>query len=233
MLDGVTVDDLTDHFLKVATDGGRGSELSDTLREFFHDARNRLNSLKIGLYVARRDARREQGAVWEELDLSYRGLERLVDRIQTICRPVELAPIHSDLGHWLDERRAFWSSRFGERRGRIEWAPPTTPAVGWFDPMRLIQALDALVCWRAGEGGRDDPARLAWRAGASQFHVEWSEPQRRVDEPLEGREGRAVSMTLPLLARIIAAHAGSMEVSTRGGLVIRLTWPLGRAENGG
>jgi hypothetical protein len=233
MLDGVAVDELTDHFLRVATDSGGSDELSRTLRDFFHDASNRLNSLKIGLHVARRAAEPGQAHVWDELDLSYRGLEVLIERLQTICRPLGLAPVCGDLGHWLDERRALWTCRFAERGGRIEWAPPRVPAIGWFDPMRIVQGLDALVTWRAGDRERGEPARLSWGADGSHFHLEWSEQGPRVDEPLESREGRSVSMTLPLLARIITAHAGSMTVSKRGGLVIRLAWPLDRADAAG
>ena len=103
MLYGVAVDELTGHFLQIATDRGKSGELARTLREFFHDASNRLNSLKIGLYIGRRDASPAQGAVWEELDQSYRGLEQLIDRLQTICRPLELTPVRGDLGEWLED----------------------------------------------------------------------------------------------------------------------------------
>ena len=98
--------------------------------------------------------------------------------------------------------------------------------------MRLIQGLDALVAWRAGEGGLDRPVRLGWGTDGSHFHLEWSEPGSAIDGPLEGREGRSVSMALPLLARVVAAHDGSFVVSRRGGLVIRLAWPLDRADSG-
>ena len=224
MLDGVVVDDLTRHFLHVAADDGRSKELSQTLRVFFHDARNRLNSLKIGLYLARRAASMT-GAIWDELDQSYRGLEQLVDRLQTICRSVELAPISGDIGNWLEERRSSWTSRLGTTGRRLDWAPPAMPAIGYFDPRRLIEGLDALVGWRAGEGGHDGPVLLTWRRVDDHFHLEWSEEGLRPDEPLEGRDGRSVSMALPLLASIMTAHGGSLSVSSRGGLVVRMTWP--------
>ncbi len=162
MLNGVMVDDLTGHFLRVATDDDGSRELAQTLRGFFHDARNRLNSLKIGLYLARRAAAPPQRKVWEELDQSYRGLEQLVDRIQTLCRPMELSPVTDDVRPWLEERRALWSSQLGAAGRTLHWAPPPSPAVGRFDPMRLIQGLDALVGWRASGEGRGEAARIAW-----------------------------------------------------------------------
>ena len=232
MLDGVVVDDLTGHFLRIATDAGRSRELSQTLRAFFHDARNRLNSLKIGLYLARRGAAVGHRFVWDELDLSYRGLELLVDRLQTICRPVELAPVVGDLGPWLEDRRAFWVSRLGAVGRPLNWSPPSAPALGRFDPMRLIQGLDTLVAWRAGEAVGREPARLSWGSDATHFHLEWSEEGPSPEEPLEGREGRPVSMALPILTQVMTAHDGSLAISRRGGLVVRLAWPIGGAVPG-
>lgn len=231
MLDGVVVDDLTRHFLQVAADDGRSTELSETLRVFFHDARNRLNSLKIGLYLARRAAT-ITGAIWDELDQSYRGLEQLVDRLQTICRPVELSPISGDVGHWLEERRPIWTSRLGTVGRRLDWTPPAMPALGYFDPRRLIEGLDALVAWRAGEAGNDGPVLLTWGRVDDHFHLEWSEEGSAPQEPLEGRDGRSVTMALPLVAHIMTAHGGSLSVSSRGGLVVRMTWPTTRVSPG-
>ncbi len=227
MLDGVTVDDLTGHFLRIATDRAGCRDLAQSLRGYFHDARNRLNSLKIGLYLARRGAPAPQRRVWEELDQSYRGLEQLVERLQTLCRPLELSPISDDLGPWLEERRESWTSQLAAAGRGFEWAPPPAPAVGRFDPMRLIQGLDALVAWRASADGRGRSARLAWGSDATHLRLEWSEEGPSVDGPLEGRDGRSLSMVLPILAQLMTALGGSLAVSKRGGLVVRLAWPTG------
>jgi hypothetical protein len=232
MLNGVDVDDLTGHFLKIATDRGSGGDHTEILWTFFHDARNRLNSLKIGLHLARRGGTPESGMIWDELDRSYRGLEQLIDRLQTICRPLELVPVMGDLGHWLEERRAYWTSRLGKAGRGLDWAPPVSPAVGWFDPTRLIHGLDALVAWRADEGRATLPARLSWWSDPAGLHVEWSEPGARPSEPIEGGDGHPNSMVLPLLAHILSAHGGSVAIEDRGGLVVRLAWPAERIERG-
>ncbi|HEY2159490.1 MAG TPA: hypothetical protein VGH33_27945 [Isosphaeraceae bacterium] len=231
MLNGVAVDDLTGHFLRIAIDSACGRDLAQTLRGYFHDARNRLNSLKIGLYLARRAASPPHRRVWEELDQSYRGLEQLVDRLQTLCRPMELSPVTGDVGAWLEERRDLWASQLGAAGRSLGWEPPPSPAVGRFDPMRLIQGLDALVDWRASAEGRGEAVRIAWGADSTYLHIEWSEDGPSVDGPLEGREGRSVSLVLPILAQTMAAHDGSLAVSQRGGLVVRLAWPAGAAES--
>jgi hypothetical protein len=227
MLNGVVVDDLTGHFLRIATDRRGSCDLAQTLRGFFHDARNRLNSLKIGLYLAHRAASPPHRRVWEELDQSYRGLELLVDRLQTLCRPLDLTPIEGDLRPWLEERREHWSSLLGAAGRTLEWAPPPAPAVGRFDPMRLIKGLEALVAWRACEEGRGKAVRIAWGADSTRLRLEWSEEGPGVDEPLEGRDGRSVSMVLPILAQLMTALGGGLEVAKRGGLVVRLEWPAG------
>ena len=231
MLQGVEVDDLTGHFLAVAADGDRSRDLSQSLRVFFHDVRNSLNALKIGLYIARRGVA-GRVATWDELDQSYRGLEQLIDRLQTICRPIELSPITGDIGPWLEESRPSWTSRLAAIGRRLDWSPPPAPAIGRFDPRRLIQALDALVAWRAGEGGSDEPARLAWSGDAERLHIEWSEDGPAPAEPLEGRDCRPITMALPLLAHVMTAHGGSLAVSRRGGLVVRLSWPTANVEAG-
>jgi hypothetical protein len=225
MLQGVVVDDLTEQFLGVATDNVRGRELYQILRVFFHDARNRLNSLKIGLYLARRTAHESHRGLWTELEQSYQGLERLVERLQAVLRDSEIAPVAANIGPWLEERRYLWSSWLGAKGRSLEWVPPDSPVFGCFDPMRLVQGLDALVSWRSGEGIVGETCRLSWRDDANQFLIEWTEEGSTVPEPLEGREGRSVSMVLPMLAHIMAAHGGSLFVMKRDGLVVRLSWP--------
>ena len=69
------------------------------------------------------------------------------------------------------------------------------------------------------------PAGLAWGGDAREFSVEWAEDWSPPDEPFEGSDGRSVSLALPLLAHIVTAHGGSIDVTSRGGLVVRLTWP--------
>jgi hypothetical protein len=232
MLNGVVVDDLTGHLLEIATDRRRMGDLTDTLTTFFHDARNHLNSLKIGLHFARRGATDGPRMIWDALDQSYRGLELLVDRLQQICRPLELVPISGDLGHWLEERRACWTSNLEKASRGLDWAPPASPAIGWFDPMRLIEGLDALVAWRSVEVGQSPTARLAWWSDDGVLHIEWSEPDNCPSEPLEGGDGRTNSMVIALLAHILSAHAGTVAVEGRSGLVIRLAWPAQRIEPG-
>jgi hypothetical protein len=227
MLQGVMVDDLTHGFLKVATDPVGGHALAQNLRVFLHDVRNRLNSLKIGMYLARRSVNDVQAGLWSELDQTYRGLEQMVDRIQAVCRTPEISPISSDLGPWFEERRPVWMLWLDSGGRRLELAPPSEPATGSFDPWRLIQALDALISWRANDERLGDRARLAWNCDETHFCIEWAERSFHFNKALEGGDGRSVSLALPFLAHVMKAHGGVISVSASDGLVIRITWPRG------
>lgn len=226
MLDGLVVDDLTQRFLGLAVDRERSGEVYETLRGFFHDARNRLNSIKIGLYLAKRGGTESQALVWSELDASYQGLETLIERLQSLCRPAELSVVRGDLGPWLEGRRPHWEQILSERRKTLEWVAPCSMSEGQFDPSRLVQALDALVAWRANSGTVGGLHRLAWWERDGNLVIEWVEDRPGLTEPVEGWEGRSVSMALPLLAQVVDAQGGSLSVSKANGLNIRLTWPV-------
>jgi hypothetical protein len=225
MLHGVIVDDLTNGFLKVATDPMGGQSLSEGLRVFFHDVRNRLNTLKIGIYLAKRNVQDAQAGLWSELEQTYRGLEQLVERIQTICRPPEISTIASDLGPWFEERRQVWTLWFDSGGSRLELSPPDEPATGRFDAWRLIQGLDALISWRAADARPGGRARLTWGCDPTHFSIEWAEESSQLSRPLEGGDGRSVSLALPLLAHVMNAHGGVISVSGSDGLIVQMTWP--------
>ena len=230
MLHGVTVDDLTDGFLKVATDPMGGQALSQNLRVFFHDVRNRLSNLKIGIHLARRNASESQTGLWTELDHTYRGLEQLVERVQSICRSPEITTISSDLRPWFEERRRFWTLLLDTGGTRFEMVPPPEPATGRFDPCRLIQGLDALVAWRAADV-RVGRVRLTWGCDLTHFSIEWAEDSSGLTGPLEGGDGRSISLALPLLAHVMMAHGGDISVQGYERLIIRLRWPRGLGAN--
>ncbi len=225
MLNGVVVDPLTDEFLGVATDLDLGRSIHDTLRHYLHDARNRMSFLKMSLYLAKKDSAGVGEGVWTELNQSYCGLETLVDRVESICRPSTFSPVTGRLGSWLKERRATWTGWLESRGRSLEWDPPETEDSGRFDPKRLIEGLDALIRWRSNAGRDGERARLSWGVDGDHLFLVWSEPAARCDEPIEGRESRALSLAFPLLARVMADHRGSLDVSSAEGLTVGLTWP--------
>ncbi len=226
MLHGVVVDSLTKSFLDLALNPVPCGDLHESLRGFFHDARNRLNLIRIGLYLAKRAGTEDQNDLWSELNHNYRGLEVLYDRVQTLIRPGTFEPAAADLGAWLEDRRPTWTSWFEERGRSLLWCPPSQEALGWFDPNRFLHGLDALLSWRSSVAGPGQPSRLSWSASKTEFEVEWFEENAPLSEPLEGKDGRPISMAIPLLARLMASHSGTVSVENYGGFIVRLAWPI-------
>lgn len=227
MLEGVVIDPLTEGFLGVAKDPAARPQVAEALRVFFHDARTHLNSVKLDIYLAKRFSAEPGGGIWPELDHCYSGLENLLDRVQTICKPAGRGHVTGDLATCLDGRRPTWEEWLRREGRSLDWLIPEGRTLGRFDPKDLIQGLDALIGWRAATGAPGMPARLASGLDGGVLWVEWSEPSASLEEPIEGREGRSVSMAFPLLARSMATLGGDFMVANKGGLVVRLTWPAG------
>lgn len=205
---------------EIATDPARVEALGEGLREFCHAFRNRLNLIQLSLHLARKAVEPDDDR-WDALEGHYRAIERSMDQIQTLCRPIELRPVRLDLRLLLEDRRPVWTSWLGRRGIALELQPAASPIVADFDPSRLGPALDALVGWRSEVAPGGTTVRLAWSAFAGRVHLCWDE------EGLEG-SGPASTSSLPLalLARVIAVHRGTIERQTRAGFRIEMAWPL-------
>jgi len=217
---------LTAALFRLVSDPAQVSGLHEILGVFCHHCRNTLNGMKLTFHLVKRGPPQSIPEGWGELEARYQELEQLVDRIQLICRPMALSPIRTSLGLLLEERRGSWAEALSRRDRRLEWVPPSEPAVGDFDPLRLGQGLDALVAWRSEVGEPGRPVQLRWTADDGHFQLVWEEPGVVGLEPSAGGADRFESLALPLMARVIAAHRGTLDVANRDGLRVSLRWPL-------
>ena len=224
-LEGVEVDDLTRSCLDIAATPEESDRLYGKLRSFFHDSRNRLNQLKLGLYVARRSGDAPTESQWDHLERSYGSLEQLIERLQMILRPTSLDAVDADLTTLLNERRASWTDWLARTRSCFDRPSSLKPITGRFDPIRMAQGLDALASWRHEQLAEFSTVRLRWGCQDESLFVVWEEMGSVVSVPLEGGTGQDVTLALPLLTRIIAAHGGHVEVAERNGLRVELRWP--------
>ena len=226
------IGDLAASLLRVAGDPAQVVRLHELLGGFCHQCRNSLNSLKMGLYLAKRSEGGAPQAIWAQLEAHYQAAERIIDRMQQICRPMPLSLVRLPLTLFLEERRELWT-RVLEEQGRslevrVAGDPnQQTDVVGHYDPSRLGTGLDAFVAWRAWAGGPGDPLRLTWGVPDGQFQLQWQEPSRGSHRPSASQSTAADPLALPMLARVISEHCGSVNVrNDEDGIHLDLRWPL-------
>jgi hypothetical protein len=222
MLRGLTDTALADQLLRIARDPNLRRMVYEQLGDYCHQCRNRLNSLKLSLYLAMRHSPTADAGHWSTIDGHYQELERRVDRVQTLCRPLMLSRVTLGLDLLIDDRRAAWTRSMATAGRVLEFDPPADRAVASFDVERMGQALDSLIAWRAGDPGSAPSARLSWWVAEGESHLAWEELRTGTSQP-PSNEG--ATWTLPFLARIVMAHGGDYRVEDHRGWRLDLSWP--------
>jgi hypothetical protein len=210
-------------------------DLRQVLRRFNHRCRNSLSGLKMGLYLSQQEIKGPMPRCWIDLARTYGEIERLFDRLQVIYQPMSVSLVRSRLGHLITERLPSWRSWFSLKGQRLEADPPGEDVAGDFDPMYLGMGLDAFVGWRAKVGTPDAKPRLSWRIVSERFELSWKETcptngypgvEPKSDLREQPRTSVCVhSLALVLLARIVAAHGGSLDTTSDPAFGIELAWP--------
>ena len=148
---------------EIAADPSRVAALHGLVGSFCHLLRNRLNSLQMVLYLAQRDDLHGVPDSWDELNSAYRQAERAVELFQTVCRPLELMPIPTNLGAVLKDFLGRWSPRFEAAGRELVWELSGPDSPTWVDPSRLNLGLDGVAAWRLARSEPGSVVRL--RAG--------------------------------------------------------------------
>jgi hypothetical protein len=197
--------------------------LRKELGEFSHRCRNMLNGMKMSFYFVRRSRPEVLPPWWNEVEERYREIERLFDTLQRIYRPMPLTVVRACFGSLVRDRLRTWRMWFQDGGRELELVPPAEERPGEFDPICLGMALDAFVEWRAHTMSPVGLARLGWRMEGDQILVDWVEtPQRELPGascPLAEASctppttPRTDELALPLLARVLTAHRGSLRRS--------------------
>lgn len=220
---------------------GRLDPLQHSLRGFNHRFRNLLNSLRMGFYLAKRSGFQADSERWDEIDQTYREVEQFQSRLQTIYQAMPLTLVEGRFGALIDERRATWIEWFKRNGNELVLEAPEDEREGRFDPMFLGTALDGFVAWRAASLPRGGSATLRWAADDDGFEIDWSErtgeaPATRPPAPSASPSGplstTTASLSLPLLARVVAEHGGKLSWSREHRVEARIRWPLTAAKRG-
>ncbi len=216
-------------------------QLREELSGYTHRCRNLLNGMKMGFYFVRRGAEQPLPEWWDGLERNYRGIEELLDQLQMIYRPITLSLVRSKMGCLIQDRQRIWSDWFGSGCGTLDIArSPLEESAGEFDPMCLTMGFDALARWRAAALSPGQSAQLSWGTRDGQFEVSWIEHAGKVttvDRPQTSSVAGSSSpwsarqpLALPLLARVMTAHRGTMEWGMEPQFHTRLRWPLNLSE---
>ncbi len=214
-------------------------QLREELGGFSHRCRNLLNGMKMSLYFMRRAAEQPLPQWWDGLERNYRGIEELLDQLQAIYRPISLNLVHSQVRCLVQDRLRTWSDWFASSCSTLELDPPDQESAGDFDPMCLTMGLDALARWRAAALSAGQSARISWCTPEGHFELNWDESTATVPSPFRPVAPASSStsslfsahqpLALPLLARVMTAHQGTMEWSQQPQFHVLLRWPLHHA----
>jgi hypothetical protein len=226
--------------LRLVQDDRQIQHLREQLGGFSHRCRNLLNGLKMSFYFLQRGVDQPLPEYWSALELDYRRIEALFDQLQAIYRPVSLTVIRGTLRCLIQDRQPHWAQWFASGQGTLEIAPPKQESHGEFDPMCLSMGLDALARWRAAVLAADQSARFSWRTGGGQFEVRWEERERcapadsalfplRSDSKCTAASAAPQPLALPLLARMLTAHGGTLEWNRKPHFQALMRWPLNQS----
>ena len=224
MLPGTTDQLLGEQLLRIARNPDLRQVIYERLREYCHQCRNRLNSLKLSLYLAMKQSPSPGPEPWLDVDRQYQDLERRVERVQALCRPLTLSRVTLGLDLLIDDRRETWTRIMSSKGRGLDFVPPAERAVASFDVERLVQVLDLLVAWRSAEPAAAGPAKLRWWVESGYAHIAWEEATS--SPPTVGPQAEdGATWTLPLIARVALAHGGDLQVAADRGWRLEVSWP--------
>lgn len=209
--------------LRMIDNPGRLDGLQWQLDRYCHRLRNRLNSLKLSLYLARR---LDQAApvAWEDADANYRRMEVLIEHLQAVVTPLRLAPIEIDLLAWLAEAMPCWRRALEAGGLSMAGEGPDGPLPVRFDTTRFSQAIAPLIEAWARPGAEGSTVRLRWGADGECCALEFA-ADGPVGPRLVGALGAADGLALPRLARVLQAHGGRLDIRDGRAPSLRLRWP--------
>jgi hypothetical protein len=216
--------------MAVAADPNRTDELYEVLGEFCHGVRDRLNALKISLYVANQSLGPEFERSWQEIHDQYLVVEHFVDQFQTVFRPMSLNLMSVSLGRLIDENRDHWERLVHNKGANLFWSRPKADPEGRFDPMRLTDALERFVSGRTEEMLAGTMVHVSWTAEGDRFRFSWDEKTPAVSRThasgLLADGYRLGNLVLPMLARVMALHGGVASIRSGDEFGMELRWPM-------
>ena len=199
---------------RIAVDPSLSARLHSLIGTYCHQVRNHLNSLKLSLYFAKRGDTGSEDSPWTGLNASYNEMERWLDRVQLICRPLQIEPFRVPFRLFIEERRERWKQMAEARGGELEIEEGNEDLGVPIDISRLGQALDDVAAWRFQNATSSTFFHLEWKKDGDFLLFSWNESYR--NSTLETTHSLAQrsfeisrdGLTIPVLARVVALHGG-------------------------
>lgn len=213
------VDGLAGALLRCVEEPERIPLLQSLLDRYCHRLRNRLNSMKLSLYLSRRLSGEVYGPEWVRADLAYRTIEMTIEQVQLFCNPLQAMPVDGDLDVWVRDHRTSWEKLLVGHPVHLEYEPSSEPLPTQFDWYRLAQGLHGLVLYWAGLEDHDCVIRLSWGRELNSLFLRF-ESDSSIVRPKDSTE----NLALPVLARVLMAHGGTLLIPASETSII-LTWP--------
>ncbi|SFD79989.1 sensor histidine kinase [Paracidovorax konjaci] len=186
----------------------RLAELGALAATVAHDVRNPLNIIAMAAAFSAPDTR-------QEIQAQIARISRLADDLLDYARPWQIRPEPMDLSAWLrDMLRHLPDVERGPGLG--------VPIALTADPARLDQAVTNLLAnARSAAAGRRVHIDAERTAAGVQIHVCDDGPgvpadlRERLFQPFASRSPGGTGLGLPIVARTMAAHGGSVALTER------------------
>jgi hypothetical protein len=227
---------LSGSLFRIVQDERKIKQLRHELGNFSHRCRNVLSGMKMSLYLLRRQVPGSLPGWWENIEQNYRGIEQLLDELQSIYRPMPLTLVRAPFRSLVRDRESSWRDWFARGRVALEISPPAEEIAGDLDPMCLRMGCDAFLGWRAAALQPGHVGRLFWQTADDWLHACWQEspgvaraPETVLDSLAKDRSTQPTGrwmLALPLLARVVKAHGGSVQWTRFPAFEVRFGWPL-------
>lgn len=227
-----------EHEQKLASQAGF-AEVGEMAAEMAHEFKRPLASIRSAVSLLEQEYELEGQAqsLLEAVDGQLGKLTETMQDLFALAKPVELESDRVDLRDAVDEALAQLAGLLDTSGQTIERSyDPELPPVGG-DRRRLEQAaLNIMLnAVEAMEGGGRLRIRLAEEDG--QVVAEFSDtgpgiPEEEVEKvvrPFYSTKPAGTGLGLPLVARVMAAHGGTLDIRSRpGGTTVRLSLPARR-----
>jgi hypothetical protein len=221
------VDGLSNAMLSIVSEEDQIALLHHHLDRYCHRFRNRLNSLKLCLFMGKKslgESEFDKGQ-WQELETLYQVLENLMEQFQQYCRPSEVHPMEVSLRSFVQELRGTWSHRLSNREIQVEFHSTDCRSKCQLDLARMTLGLDALANWRGSVLPPGSTIVLNCWEDQGSFWLSWEESEPLPSARDDSDDEVAANIALPVLARILHAHGGTLEVTHQEPFRLLLRWP--------